>query len=114
MEKRRPMSVLLLDDNPDLVTYYGERLKRYAGLNVTGETNSLRARALAQRQLFDLLVIDAKLEYRGFEFGGLRYGVGVGLHYRTPVGPVNFDFGFKVDPLPGEEPFRFDFSVGIL
>jgi hypothetical protein len=27
---------------------------------------------MAQRQLFDLLVIDAKLEYRGFEFGGLR------------------------------------------
>lgn len=72
MAKQRPMSILLLDDNPDLVRYYGKRLKRYAGLHLTSETNSLRARALAQRQLFDVLVIDAKLEYRGFEFGGLR------------------------------------------
>jgi len=66
------MSVLLLDDNLDLVSYYSNRLKRYAGVHVTSETNSIRARALAERQLFDLLVIDAKLEYRGFEFGGLR------------------------------------------
>jgi len=72
MTKQRPISVLLLDDNPDLVKYYGKRLRRYVGLNLTLETNSLRARALAQRQLFDVLVIDAKLEYRGFEFGGLR------------------------------------------
>src|ERR1051325_156493 len=72
MAKQRPISVLILDDNPDLVTYYSSRLKKYARLYVTSETNSLRARTLAQRQLFDLLVIDAKLEYRGFEFGGLR------------------------------------------
>jgi len=72
MPRKRPISVLLLDDNPDLVRYYSKQLKRYAGLHLTSETNSLRARALARRQLFDLLVIDAKLEYRGFEFGGLR------------------------------------------
>ena len=65
-------SVLLLDDDPDLVAYYASRLKKFAGLQITPETNSLRARSLAQRQLFDLVVIDAKLEYRGFEFGGLR------------------------------------------
>lgn len=49
-----------------------------------------------------------------FSFGNLRYGAGFGVHYRTPVGPVNFDWGFKIDPLPGEEPSAFYFSVGIL
>jgi CheY-like chemotaxis protein len=72
MANNRPISVLLLDDNPDMVRYYSNRLRRYAGLHLTSETNSLHARNLARRQLFDLVVIDAKLEYRGFEFGGLR------------------------------------------
>ncbi len=49
-----------------------------------------------------------------FSFGRLRYGTGVGFHYRSPVGPVNFDLGFKVDPQPGEEPFQFYFSIGVI
>ncbi len=49
-----------------------------------------------------------------FSFGALRYGVGVGFHYQSPVGPVNFDLGFKVDPKPNEEPWRFYFSIGVI
>ncbi|MBU6374442.1 MAG: BamA/TamA family outer membrane protein [Bdellovibrionales bacterium] len=44
----------------------------------------------------------------------LRMGTGVGLHYLTPVGPVNFDLGFKVNPRPGEDPYRFYFSIGVI
>jgi outer membrane protein assembly factor BamA len=44
----------------------------------------------------------------------LRMGTGVGLHYLTPVGPVNFDLGFKIDPRPGEDPYRFYFSIGVI
>ena len=72
MPKRDQISVLLLDDNAQLVKHYKERIERYAGFRVTSETDSIRARSLAQKQLFDLVVIDAKLDYRGFEFGGLR------------------------------------------
>ncbi len=50
----------------------------------------------------------------GYSFGGLRYGAGLGIHYRTPVGPVNFDLGFKIRPQPGEDPSRFHFTIGIL
>lgn len=66
------LSVLFLDDSSDLVAHYKSRLERRKEFRVTGETESTRARKLAMTQLFDVLVIDAKLEYRGFEFGGLR------------------------------------------
>lgn len=49
-----------------------------------------------------------------YSFGHLRYGVGMGLRYYTPVGPVNFDLGFKVKPRGREDPYQFNFSIGIL
>ncbi|MBS1959656.1 MAG: BamA/TamA family outer membrane protein [Bdellovibrionales bacterium] len=49
-----------------------------------------------------------------FSFGKLRYGTGVGLRYITPVGPVNFDWGFKLFPHPGEETNVFYFSLGVI
>jgi outer membrane protein insertion porin family len=45
---------------------------------------------------------------------GLRAGYGFGFHYATPVGPVNFDWGFKMNPRPGEDPQHFYFSLGIM
>jgi outer membrane protein assembly complex protein YaeT len=32
----------------------------------------------------------------GIRFGDLKYGVGTGLRYLSPVGPVRFDFGYKL------------------
>ena len=49
-----------------------------------------------------------------FSFGALRYGAGLGMHYLTPVGPVNFDWGFKLFPRPGEETNVFYFSLGVI
>ena len=72
MSKTKPISILLLDDNPGLAFHYKKGMEHYAGVNVSVETESMRALALAERQLFDNIVIDAKLDYRGFEFGGLR------------------------------------------
>lgn len=45
---------------------------------------------------------------------GLRAGAGFGFHYQTPVGPVNFDYGFKLDPHPGESASELYFSIGVL
>lgn len=56
----------------------------------------------------------ANLLVDDFSFGRLRYGTGVGFHYQSPVGPINFDLGFKVRPRPQEEPWRFYFSVGVI
>ena len=31
----------------------------------------------------------------------LRYAVGPGLRYQTPVGPIRFDVGYQLNPIPG-------------
>ena len=50
----------------------------------------------------------------------LRYDVGLGARYDTPVGPIRFDFGYQLNPIPGllveGEPqarrWRLHFSIG--
>ncbi|MGE5244104.1 MAG: outer membrane protein assembly factor BamA [Betaproteobacteria bacterium] len=52
--------------------------------------------------------------------GDLRYAAGPGLRYETPIGPVRFDFGYQLNPIPGllinGEPqtrrWRIHFSIG--
>ncbi len=50
----------------------------------------------------------------------LRYAVGPGLRYQTPVGPIRFDFGYQLNPIPGllvngtpqTRRWRIHFSIG--
>jgi outer membrane protein insertion porin family len=50
----------------------------------------------------------------------LRHAVGSGLRYMTPVGPLRFDFGYQLNPIPGllvngtpqTRRWRVHFSVG--
>ena len=56
----------------------------------------------------------------GFKLNDLRYAVGPGLRYDTPVGPVRFDFGYQLNPIPGlivngvpqTRRWRIHFSIG--
>jgi len=41
-----------------------------------------------------------------------RSSVGIGLRYITPVGPIGFLYGMKLDPEEGESSGRFHLSVG--
>ena len=55
-----------------------------------------------------------------FELNELSTDVGVGLRYRTPVGPLRFDVGYQLNPIPGllidgepqERRWRMHFSIG--
>jgi outer membrane protein insertion porin family/translocation and assembly module TamA len=55
-----------------------------------------------------------------FNLGDLRYDVGPGLRYNTPVGPIRVDIGYQLNPIEGlrskgelqSRRFRFHFSIG--
>ena len=52
--------------------------------------------------------------------GDLRYSVGAGLRYQTPIGPIRVDVGYQLNPideliidgLPQPRPWRLHFSIG--
>jgi outer membrane protein assembly complex protein YaeT len=56
----------------------------------------------------------------GIRLNDLRYAVGPGLRYQTPVGPIRFDFGYQLNPIPGllvngspqARRWRVHFSIG--
>jgi outer membrane protein insertion porin family len=55
-----------------------------------------------------------------YDLRDLRYAIGPGLRYLTPVGPIRFDVGFQLNPIPGllvngeeqKRALRFHFSIG--
>jgi len=42
----------------------------------------------------------------------LLYSVGLGLRYKTAVGPLRVDWGYKLNRRPGEKPYELHFTVG--
>jgi outer membrane protein insertion porin family len=42
----------------------------------------------------------------------LRESAGLGLRYVTPIGPVSFDYGWKLDRREGESPSEWHFTIG--
>lgn len=44
--------------------------------------------------------------------GAFRSSVGIGLRHVTPIGPIGFLYGRKLNPLEGEGPGHFHFSLG--
>jgi outer membrane translocation and assembly module TamA len=56
----------------------------------------------------------------GITLNDLRYAVGPGLRYQTPIGPIRFDIGYQLNPIPGllvngqpqTRRWRLHFSIG--
>jgi outer membrane protein assembly complex protein YaeT len=56
----------------------------------------------------------------GIRLDDLRYAVGPGLRYQTPIGPIRFDVGWQLNPIDGlivnggeqSRPWRMHFSIG--
>jgi outer membrane protein insertion porin family len=47
-----------------------------------------------------------------FDLTDLRTGVGAGLRWLSPFGPIRVDYGFNLNPRPGDRSGAFNFSVG--
>jgi len=56
---------------------------------------------------------DVWKEKEDFFSGGLMSSVGIGLRVKTPLGPINLDYGWPLDLEPGEDgkEGRFHFSI---
>jgi outer membrane protein assembly complex protein YaeT len=96
------------------------------GLPIGGDTflnSSVELRAPVWGQLSGVLFLDAGNVWDrpwSFDFGDLRYNIGPGVRYHTPVGPLRLDVGYQLNPIPGllvrgrPEPrrWRVHFSIG--
>jgi outer membrane protein assembly complex protein YaeT len=80
-------------------------------------------RAMVRGKLGAVAFFDAGnvwAESGGIRLGDLRYAVGPGLRYQTPVGPLRFDFGWQINPIPDlvvngqpqHRQWRMHFSIG--
>ena len=97
-----------------------------SGLPIGGHTfavASTEVRFPIWRDLAGVVFLDGGnvwTEPWNFDLNDLRYDVGPGLRYNTPIGPIRVDIGYQLNPIPnllvnGEpEPrrFRFHFSIG--
>ncbi|MFT5432964.1 MAG: outer membrane protein insertion porin family [Myxococcota bacterium] len=45
-------------------------------------------------------------------FEKLRPAIGWGIRWQSPVGPLRFEWGIPLKPLPNEEPLVFEFTIG--
>lgn len=51
-------------------------------------------------------------DFGRINLGDFRFSAGVGARYKTPIGPLRFDWGHKLDQRAGESPSEFHFLVG--
>jgi outer membrane protein insertion porin family/translocation and assembly module TamA len=97
-----------------------------SGLPLGGDSMlafSEELRAILQGNFGGVLFLDVGNVWAdswGMKLGDLRYAVGPGLRYQTPVGPLRLDFGYQLNPIPGllvngvpeTRRWRVHFSIG--
>jgi len=44
--------------------------------------------------------------------GDVRYTAGLGLRYKSALGPLRIDWGYKLDRRPGEKPYHVHLTIG--
>lgn len=97
-----------------------------SGLPIGGNTMfafSSEVRVALRGKVGGVLFLDAGdvwPDHRSVDVGAIRYAVGTGLRYGTPVGPIRLDFGYQLNPIAGLQvggqeqlrQWRLHFSIG--
>jgi outer membrane protein insertion porin family len=106
------------------VTIRGYRLEDVGPKDVNGDAIGGNSLILLSGQLrFPITqglslvgFIDAGNLYDKNEFDPttLRVGIGAGIRFVTPLGPLALDWGFKLDRKAGEKPSEIHFNIGSL
>ena len=47
-----------------------------------------------------------------YDFGSLRKSVGAGVRWMSPMGPLRLEYGYVLDPEPGDDTSNWEFTVG--
>lgn len=55
---------------------------------------------------------DNETNCKSDNFGELRYTTGLGVRWISPFGPVRLEWGYNIDPRPGEKDNRLEFAFG--
>ncbi len=50
----------------------------------------------------------------GYHLGDMRRTAGVGVRWYSPVGPLRLEWGYVLDRKDGEDPSRFEFTMGMM
>jgi outer membrane protein insertion porin family len=50
----------------------------------------------------------------GYDFGNLRKSVGAGVRWMSPMGPLRLEYGYVLDPQPGDDTSNWEFTIGSL
>jgi CheY-like chemotaxis protein len=72
LERTALRSILLVDDDQDSLTLYSTMLKARTTAHIVSTRYPSEAFKLATRSLFDVVIIDVTISYRGTPFGGLE------------------------------------------
>jgi outer membrane protein insertion porin family len=60
-----------------------------------------------------LVFFDAGNSYlSGFDVSDFRTDAGAGVRWNSPLGPLRVEWGYNLDPLPGEDRSQWQFSTG--
>jgi outer membrane protein insertion porin family len=120
---REPTEYPLIDENGNYVTdesgnivrepsttnfdYIGGEKVAYANLELIFPL--LKEAKLKGLVFFDIgNTWDEDEEY----FSDMRYSVGAGIRWQSPLGPLRLEWGYNLDPYEYEDDSVFDFSIG--
>jgi outer membrane protein insertion porin family len=68
--------------------------------------------SIGMRGVFFFDAGNAFLTMQDFNINAFRTDAGAGIRWNSPLGPLRIEWGYNLDPQPGESKYQFQFSAG--